>query len=74
MIKGSRPEMHLFLIGYQTRKQMWDDCQFQILAIAIFLKIIGAHVNVLFIVKVNIFDDIKWTKILILYSLFMSIK
>ena len=47
--------------GLRTTQLVWDDCLFQIVTTAIFLIFVGAHMNIVFIVKVKIHDDIKWS-------------
>jgi hypothetical protein len=43
----------------KTRNIVQVDCQVQILSVAIFLMIFGAHMNILFIIKVKILELIK---------------
>ena len=38
-----------------------DDCEFQIVSVAIFLKISGAHMNISFITEVKTLELIKWS-------------
>lgn len=52
---------------FSNTSTMRDDSQFRIMAIAIFLSMNGAYVNIIFIVKVSIFNDNG--QIILLYSL-----
>ena len=43
-------------------KLVQNDCQIQIVPIAIFFIILSAHMNILFIIKVRICVLIKWSQ------------
>jgi hypothetical protein len=60
-VDGSKMVTNLMLLGYETRKQCKDISIKSIKVIAKFLMIFGAHVNILFIIKVKYFVLINWS-------------
>ena len=49
------------LLAYETHELIQDDRQFQIEAVATFLVMVGAHMNIISIIKVMMVVLIKWS-------------
>ena len=53
--------MHLLIIRYEHMQSMWNDQPIPIMLATIFLVILGAHRDVYFIFKVNVYFFNKWS-------------
>jgi cytochrome b subunit of formate dehydrogenase len=51
----------LYASDIRNTQFVQDDCQFQIICVAICLMIFGAHMHILFNIKVKILKLIKWS-------------